>query len=446
MAGVRDEVARLAARLDALESENERLRSVVTSLTGASTAPGGDVDDEGGDGVADPRFARRQLLGRLGGMAAAATVGSVLLDASPAAALDPPVVLKGDNDAAGQTTTWHSIHTGTGRALPILSMTHGNGTAIEAEGASSAITAESNSNGGTAFFARVATPEITKVGFQASGNGLGAYGMKVDLTGEGSRALSLKSDAPAIEATSNSHVIIATAGGGDAVRGISSNGSGVYGESSDSNGVEGVSEFGVGVTGSSLDSAALRAKGGSEGGRLLLDPKAGIGAPSLGDFDKGELVVDSSGSLWICTVGGSNGVAQWKRIGFGAANTAGTGLLTEPVRLVDTRGGAPVTHGGAKIAVDEAVTVQITGPTTGVPAGALGVIGNLACTDTGGAGFLKIYPAQLNGTPTSAVNYSAAGQTVSNAVTVALSPSGTVKIQALGSAAHVIFDVTGYVA
>jgi hypothetical protein len=207
------------------------------------------------------------------------------------------------------------------------------------------------------------------------------------------------------------------------------------------------SSGGVGVQGSSHLGPSVRAAtsplaGAIPGGRLLIDPRSSVGAPAAGTFVKGEFMVDSAGVVWVCTTGGTGAAAKWSKVAFGG----GTQLLAEPIRVLDTRGGAPLTNGGKRLAVDVTVTLPITGTDVGgvsVPAGATGIVASLAATDSLGPGFLKLFPAQLAGTGTSIVNF-AAGQTIANACTVALSPSGTVKIQAGGSATHAILDITGY--
>ncbi|MGA3058669.1 MAG: hypothetical protein ABSE70_11700, partial [Candidatus Limnocylindrales bacterium] len=83
----------------------------------------------------------------------------------------------------------------------------------------------------------------------------------------------------------------------------------------------------------------------------------------------------------------------------------------------------------------------------GVPAGAIAVTGNLTVTQQSSGGFLSIGPDAQNNPTSSTLNFPL-GDDRANAVTVALSGSGTLSITyaapTLGPTAHVIFDVTGY--
>jgi hypothetical protein len=83
MADLTEQVAALAARLDALEAENTALREelAVERSARATDPPSLEV-------VGSAAVSRRQLLGRLGGLAAAATAGAVVTAQAPAAAGD----------------------------------------------------------------------------------------------------------------------------------------------------------------------------------------------------------------------------------------------------------------------------------------------------------------------------------------------------------------------
>jgi hypothetical protein len=91
-------------------------------------------------------------------------------------------------------------------------------------------------------------------------------------------------------------------------------------------------------------------------------------------------------------------------------------------------------------------TFQVTGQ-GGVPAGATAVTGNLTVTQQTSLGYLSIGPNPQNNPTSSTLNFPR-GDDRANAVTVALSATGTLSITyaapTLGPTAHVIFDVTGY--
>jgi hypothetical protein len=116
-----------------------------------------------------------------------------------------------------------------------------------------------------------------------------------------------------------------------------------------------------------------------------------------------------------------------------------------PTRVLDTRDGTgglsgPFTNHVAR-------TFQVTGGSSGVPAGAKAVTGNLTVTQQTSGGYLYIGPAAMNNPTSSTLNFPA-GDDRANGVTVALSSTGTLSITFVapsnGPAAQAIFDVTGY--
>ena len=116
-----------------------------------------------------------------------------------------------------------------------------------------------------------------------------------------------------------------------------------------------------------------------------------------------------------------------------------------PTRVLDTRNGTgglsgPFTNHAAR-------TFQVTGGSSGVPAGAKAVTGNLTVTGQTSNGYLYIGPVAMNNPTSSTLNFPA-GEARANAVTVGLSSLGTLSITFVapttGPTAHAIFDVTGY--
>jgi hypothetical protein len=116
-----------------------------------------------------------------------------------------------------------------------------------------------------------------------------------------------------------------------------------------------------------------------------------------------------------------------------------------PTRVLDTRNGTgglsgPFTNHVAR-------TFQVTGGSSGVPAGAKAVTGNLTVTGQTSSGYLFIGPVAMNNPTSSTLNFPA-GDDRANAVTVGLSSLGTLSITFVapttGPTAHAIFDVTGY--
>jgi outer membrane protein assembly factor BamB len=116
-----------------------------------------------------------------------------------------------------------------------------------------------------------------------------------------------------------------------------------------------------------------------------------------------------------------------------------------PTRVLDTRNGTgglsgPFTNHAAR-------TFQVTGGSSGVPAGAAAVTGNLTVTGQTSSGYLFIGPIATNNPTSSTLNFPV-GDDRANAVTVALGAGGTLSITFVaptnGPTAQAIFDVTGY--
>jgi hypothetical protein len=125
-------------------------------------------------------------------------------------------------------------------------------------------------------------------------------------------------------------------------------------------------------------------------------------------------------------------------------------LLAKPIRIYDTRpaSGAPLGAGTGPLAVGSTTSIQVTGTSLdgiSVPAGARAVIGNVTVTSPSGAGNLRLFPTGV-ATPSVATITYAAGDTISNGVTVGLNAAGQMNVFVGGaSTTHVIFDVTGFV-
>jgi subtilase family serine protease len=112
-----------------------------------------------------------------------------------------------------------------------------------------------------------------------------------------------------------------------------------------------------------------------------------------------------------------------------------------PTRILDTRNGTGGLSGPFTNHVARTFTMS------GVPGNATAVTGNLTVTGQTSGGYLYIGPVAANNPTSSTLNFPA-GDDRSNAVTVALSPTGTLSITYVapsnGPTAQAIFDVTGY--
>jgi hypothetical protein len=171
---------------------------------------------------------------------------------------------------------------------------------------------------------------------------------------------------------------------------------------------------------------------------INLDPRGSVGPPGGTNF-KGDMVVDSDGVLWLCIVGGTPGT--WIKVSHGGAR-----LLDSPQRAYDSR----VTL-GRKLRQQETIPVPIAGVVPGVPANAIGIVGNLTVTETEGFGYVIAYPDLTTRPGTSNINWWQTGLTIANSLTVRLGTNGNIAVFTEATVAtnapttHVIVDVAGYI-
>jgi hypothetical protein len=115
-----------------------------------------------------------------------------------------------------------------------------------------------------------------------------------------------------------------------------------------------------------------------------------------------------------------------------------------PCRIVDTRGNGALIMGGAF------TTNQIRNWTLvnkcGLPAGADAVSVNLTVTGTGAHpfGFVTIWPKDAPQPTASNINWSAAGQTIANAVIMPLGTFGAVSVISGNAGTDMVLDINGY--
>ena len=126
------------------------------------------------------------------------------------------------------------------------------------------------------------------------------------------------------------------------------------------------------------------------------------------------------------------------RVGY--AGPFGFFPLDPQVRKLDTRLPGPLT---GKFQSGQTRTLKLTPE---LPAGATAALLNVTVTATASGGFLSLFPAGTTWPGTSSINWSAAGQTIGNNATVAVSAGGEVNIFCGGVSgrAHVIVDLLGY--
>ena len=156
------------------------------------------------------------------------------------------------------------------------------------------------------------------------------------------------------------------------------------------------------------------------------------GAPTTSAAN-GAMNVDSNGSLY------SRRFGAWHPM-------ATVNLFSKPIRVIDTRGGAPITNGSSPLAGNATLTAQITGTSVGgvsVPAHATAIIANMTSLPFAN-GDLTIWANGLTRPASSNLNYSA-GTNIANFVICGLSSAGKVDIFAHNGQTHVILDIAGYI-
>jgi hypothetical protein len=419
-------VAELAAQFAQFR---QRAEAQITSLTEEVARLGGGVPSSGVPRVVaterggesadasteDRPVSRRGALMAMGGVAAGGlgmALGSTVLGAQPAAADGTPVELGGNNVTTGTTV----ISTSVARYALQATTSDSLGAALAGE----------DSSGNT--------------------DGWGVYG-------NSDSGLGMVGTAGSVAAVPHGPIGVA---------GLSAAGTGVLGSDQST---------GIGVSGTSADGYGVAASGGHA--PLFLLPSGITGPPSgqLGAIVSdphqiGEILVDVSGAVFVCTGAGQQGT--WREVSLAAPGyynerglngelgvSGSVNLLASPIRVFDSRttGSANPANPSRPIgpaALGTPISLIIAPVTVGgttVPAGAVGVIGNVTVTEVGGGGWVTLYPDGAT-TPTtstpSTLNFQASDFALANACSVALSAAGKFDILAFQSNTHVIFDVTGF--
>ena len=160
---------------------------------------------------------------------------------------------------------------------------------------------------------------------------------------------------------------------------------------------------------------------GDKYGRKRLDI-AGIAAATRRDRDR------RRGRLWVLVVAGGLPAAA-------KPEPVDPPEAVQPARALDTRSGATPAPGTT-------LNLGIAGA-YGVPSDAKAAIVNVTAVDTGGWGYLTVWPGGLPQPPTSSLNYSEAGLTIASSVVIPLGADGSINVYTSNSAG-VLVDVLGY--
>jgi len=259
-----------------------------------------------------------------------------------------------------------------------------------------------------------------------------------------------------------------TTGSGAGVSGGASspNGTGVVG-SSPGIGVHGYNSFSItrpagsiGVCGQSNQSDGLGGYFAGPRAAVRLEPRPSAGAPTTGQHEIGDLVVDSVGRVYVCTAAGTPGT--WNELGAPAPAVVAPAprptlhLLPTPERFIDTRDGTGGVRGPVPAGTTR--TFSLTGadglsrnPALRVPDTAVYVAGNLTVLGEEGAplgSFITLWPSGVR-PPTASINFGPARSlgAVNNSVLVNLAdvPGGHRGFQIYNNAGcDYVFDATGY--
>ena len=418
-AGLRSEIARLEARLPLVEARGRSGdRPAVPSTAIEPT------HEQPPDAQPVSRRGAFKVLGAAAAGGVGVALGSAVLSAEPAAALTGTMMYGADNDAGADTT-----------AL--------NAATLDGHATFSALNATSNSFG--------------LYGVVVAESGIGAT--------EGSAVVGdTNGNGPGVEGLSGTGGIGVHGVAGGSVLNATSLTAGVVGDSSDRHGVIGITtgDFSGGVIGedASITASSAGVIGTSSAGiggyftgqhaPLQLGTGSGTGPPTGAGHNQGEFYVDSHGAIFYCYSGDGGTTSEW------VALTNGT-FPIPPVRVIDTTAGT----GGITGPLVPGSTVHTSNAiagTDGIPAAAVGVVGNLAISGVNGAllngvGFATLFPAGGATPATANINAGAGCFAISNAVTVGLGSGGSNagKLSLVWSgggpvpSAEAYFDVTGYI-
>jgi len=295
-------------RLEALERENAQLRGEVATLKGEAKRKEQPDGIEGPDAVAEERVSRKAMLAKAGAAAVAVAAAGTML--SPREAKGATVEGTGNPGVRGIGTSDNSAGVrGTIQSGVVGDGVYGVGSGSTFYG----VYGINNSSGGGGVRGN---GDDGVQGFSERDGSSGVYGRRSNATeGYGVRG----------------------EGRGEAYAGVfgeNPTGHGVWGQSSQNaySGVFGLHQgssgdgvFGValgnraGVVGECAAGAGVEGRGSRYGGKfagsraqLLLVPKGTTGRPRSGQHTKGEIYLDSAGTLFVCTKGGTPGT--WRKV------------------------------------------------------------------------------------------------------------------------------------
>jgi len=222
----------------------------------------------------------------------------------------------------------------------------------------------------------------------------------------------------------------------------------------------GVAVMGVSTTGPDISAGLPGAitKGGNGTGRLAMRVRGdtNLAAPNFNaDLGMFEIIRGTDGSFWTSRNTGS-GQSSWKRINSVRVDSAANdGNVFVPARVINTDPGIGPVVGGITGPLAQGNTYFWTlAGTNGIPADAIGIVGNITAAAYTSGGFLTMFPSGLSLPTVSSVNFSQPGTVFAwgNHFTVGFgrgAGAGAVAIyvglNTPSDTCHVIVDVFGYI-
>lgn len=398
------------ARESALEEKVDQLGAMIAELQGRLAVTSGDESANG------DRSSRRDML-KLVGAAAAGAAGTIVLRAVPAAATQGSAINAG---VANTETAATLLEPDTGTTIPpeILVLFGQNGL-VPPGGV------ENNASG-----AMAPTPVLLVV---ADDSTFPTNGGNPVLPGHAA-IQSVAGRVTFVDTSVNPSQPYYLA---EAIKGFASQPAPPSGTFAISTGVIGeADDYGV-VGQASIDLAALGS--GYVMQQTLLDnafnPAAGPPPTETSSNSLFLQVRDTNGVLWLTNTDGS-----WRRM-----NSL---IPIAPVRVIDTRSSQGSIGGVTGPLAANSVHTWTIGGTHGIPANAVGIIGNLTAITPQAAGFMTIYPTGQAAPAATSVNYLAGVPAMSNQCTVLLGGSNKTQVNIYVSgngSTQCVLDVSGYI-
>ncbi|MCX6519894.1 MAG: hypothetical protein NTZ21_04445 [Actinobacteria bacterium] len=201
---------------------------------------------------------------------------------------------------------------------------------------------------------------------------------------------------------------------------------------------------GFGVVGSGEGSSSGVLARGSRSNMQLTS--AGTAAPTRTiAYLKGDIINDVDGDLWFCVAAGTPGT--WRKLA-GPSTAGSLQLLAAPKRVYSSRAADEPVAVGPKTPLSAGTrTIDCKQGSSGVPAGATGLVLNVTAIAGSVNGYLSVSPGASGFSGTSTLNWTANGAVVANGVTVGAGAGATIDVTiGGGGTADFIVDVMGFYA